>query len=98
VKKSAISLVLWARLATSLASAQGQAPCTKELGNAFLRPCQQWGKGVENQRKADLGNGTYLNPSYNHNVAYGFMSLGRAIHASGKDKVRFANLVYRALP
>lgn len=55
-------MALWATLAVSCASAQGRAPCTKELGNAFLRPCQQWAKGIENQRKADLGNGTYLNP------------------------------------
>jgi len=35
---------------------------------------------------------------YNHNVAYGFMSLRPAIYASGTGKVRFSNLVYRALP
>ncbi len=35
---------------------------------------------------------------YNHNVAYGFMSLRPAIYAAGKGKVRFAHLVYRALP
>ncbi len=35
---------------------------------------------------------------YHHNVAYGFMSLRPAIYASGMGKVRFANLVYRALP
>ncbi|MGV8837012.1 MAG: family 43 glycosylhydrolase, partial [Cellvibrio sp.] len=35
---------------------------------------------------------------YNHNVAYGFMSLRPAIYAAGKGKVRFSNLVYRALP
>lgn len=35
---------------------------------------------------------------YHHNVAYGFMSLRPAIYAAGKGKVRFSNLVYRALP
>lgn len=37
-------------------------PCTRELGNPFLRHCQDWARGVEQQRKADLGNGSYLNP------------------------------------
>ena len=36
--------------------------CTPHLGNAFLKHCQQWAQGIEGQRKADLGNGKYLNP------------------------------------
>ena len=35
---------------------------------------------------------------YHHNVAYGFMSLRPAIYAAGTGKVKFRNLVYRALP
>lgn len=35
---------------------------------------------------------------YHHNVAYGFMALRPAIYAAGTGKVKFRNLVYRALP
>jgi|GEM_PF-5211161 len=35
---------------------------------------------------------------YNHNVAYRLMSLRPTLYAAGKGKVRFSNLVYRALP
>jgi beta-xylosidase len=35
---------------------------------------------------------------YHHNVAYGFMSLRPALYAAGEGKVRFSNMVYRALP
>ncbi|WP_111642544.1 family 43 glycosylhydrolase [Marinimicrobium alkaliphilum] len=35
---------------------------------------------------------------YNHNVGHGFHSLKPAIYASGEGRVRFSNLVYRALP
>jgi beta-xylosidase len=35
---------------------------------------------------------------YHHNVAYGFHSLTPGIYAAGEGKVRFRNLVYRALP
>ena len=31
-------------------------------GGTENKPLLKWGTGVENQRKADLGNGTYLNP------------------------------------
>lgn len=44
------------------AQAQPAESCTKHLGNAFLRSCLTWATGVEGQRKADLGNGYYLNP------------------------------------
>ena len=58
------SLAWLSGLGLALASpvAPAAAPCTSELGNAFLRPCQQWAQGIEGQRKADLGNGYYLNP------------------------------------
>jgi xylan 1,4-beta-xylosidase len=36
--------------------------CVSYLGNSFLANCQTWAKGLEGQRKADLGNGYYLNP------------------------------------
>lgn len=35
-------------------------PVTNKLGNTSLNP--QWARGIEGQRKADLGNGTFLNP------------------------------------
>lgn len=45
-----------------LTSAQAASP----QATASLVPCipykPQWGRGIEGQRKADLGNGTYLNP------------------------------------
>lgn len=44
------------------ASSKNSEKCTPHLGNAFLRHCQTWATGIEGQRKADLGNGTYLNP------------------------------------
>src|SRR5690606_14672666 len=36
--------------------------CTEHLGISFLRHCQTWASTHEGQRKADLGDGTYLNP------------------------------------
>lgn len=42
--------------------AAAQTPCALQPGNAYLRPCQTWAQGVEGQRKADLGDGRYLNP------------------------------------
>ncbi|MBL4826196.1 MAG: family 43 glycosylhydrolase [Spongiibacteraceae bacterium] len=39
-----------------------QPECTEHLGNSFLRHCQQWAQSFQGQRKADLGNGYYLNP------------------------------------
>ena len=39
-----------------------QTPCAAQPGNAYQRPCQAWGQGPEGQRKADLGDGRYLNP------------------------------------
>jgi len=38
------------------------ADCQASPGNAYLRPCQTWAQGIEGQRKADLGDGRYLNP------------------------------------
>lgn len=43
-------------------AALAQTNCTKDVGNPYLRTCQQWTEGIEHQRKADLGNGFYLNP------------------------------------
>jgi beta-xylosidase len=59
---SAAVLLALSALAAPLAAAQNAVPCTRELGNPFLRHCQDWARGVEQQRKADLGNGSYLNP------------------------------------
>ena len=42
---TAVLLALSA-LATPFAAAQGSAPCTKELGNPFLRHCQDWARGL----------------------------------------------------
>lgn len=36
--------------------------CTDQPGLSFIRECQEWAKGFEGQRNADLGDGTYLNP------------------------------------
>jgi xylan 1,4-beta-xylosidase len=45
------------------ASEQVQAPgCSAITGAAGHRPASLWGAGYEGQRKADLGNGFYLNP------------------------------------
>lgn len=53
-----LSLVLgWA---SPLAAAE--PACAAQPGNAYLRPCQTWAQGIEGQRKADLGDGRYLNP------------------------------------
>ena len=38
------------------------ADCALPPGNAYLRPCQAWAQGIEGQRKADLGDGRFLNP------------------------------------
>lgn len=44
------------------ADANTTQDCSPHIGNAFLRPCQGWAPGFEGQRKADLGDGHYLNP------------------------------------
>ncbi|KQY88526.1 family 43 glycosylhydrolase [Pelomonas sp. Root1444] len=38
------------------------ADCADAPGQPYLRPCQPWPKGIEGQRKADMGDGRYLNP------------------------------------
>ncbi len=43
-------------------SAWAKEPCVKYLGNSFLPSCQKWTRGIEGQRKADMGDGYYLNP------------------------------------
>jgi xylan 1,4-beta-xylosidase len=45
---------------TSLATSRMN--CNLVGNQAYLRPCQDWARGVEGQRKADLGNGFFLNP------------------------------------
>ena len=37
-------------------------PCSPIPGHSFLPSCTEWPKGIEGQRKADLGQGQYLNP------------------------------------
>jgi xylan 1,4-beta-xylosidase len=44
------------------ADINSEPECVAFLGNAFLRNCQTWATTYEGQRKADLGDGTYLNP------------------------------------
>jgi len=44
------------------APASWSAVCSTTPGNPFLPSCTQWPRGIEGQRKADLGNGTYINP------------------------------------
>lgn len=55
-----LSLQLVLVLASPFAAAE--SPCAMQPGNAYVRPCQAWAEGVEGQRKADLGDGRYLNP------------------------------------
>ena len=66
-----LSNFFWRSLAGSLATlllllasplATAEPTCAQQPGNAYLRPCQSWGAGLEGQRKADLGDGRYLNP------------------------------------
>ncbi|MGM9484459.1 family 43 glycosylhydrolase [Roseateles sp. NT4] len=38
------------------------ADCADAPGQPYLPPCTPWPKGLEGQRKADLGDGHYLNP------------------------------------
>jgi len=42
-------------------AADKEAPAPARDGEG-CRPAPIWGHGIEGQRKADLGNGTYLNP------------------------------------
>ena len=56
------TLLLMASAAGYADNTRTQNQCTPHLGNAFLKHCQQWAQGIEDQRKADLGNGKYLNP------------------------------------
>jgi xylan 1,4-beta-xylosidase len=51
------ALCLWSGLAGA-----AEPDCSSTPGNSFLRPCQAWADGIEGQRRADLGNGFYLNP------------------------------------
>ncbi|MEH0166629.1 family 43 glycosylhydrolase [Roseateles microcysteis] len=43
-------------------AAQISEGCATVLGNAYLRPCLDNARGIEGQRRADLGDGRYLNP------------------------------------
>jgi beta-xylosidase len=38
------------------------ADCADAPGQPYLPPCKPWPKGIEGQRKADMGDGSYLNP------------------------------------
>jgi len=44
------------------ASARAAADCAAAPGLPYLPPCTPWPQGIEGQRKADLGDGRYLNP------------------------------------
>ncbi|ARU28367.1 family 43 glycosylhydrolase [Cellvibrio sp. PSBB006] len=58
-----LALVLSACHSTpQYASHVSEKDCTEHLGISFLRHCQTWATTHEGQRKADLGDGTYLNP------------------------------------
>jgi len=43
-------------------SAAWAADCADAPGQPYLPPCKPWPKGIEGQRKADRGDGFYLNP------------------------------------
>jgi beta-xylosidase len=38
------------------------ADCADAPGQPYLPPCQPWPQGIEGQRKADMGDGRFLNP------------------------------------
>ena len=42
--------------------AWGAGDCADAPGQPYLPPCQPWPRGVEGQRRADRGDGRYLNP------------------------------------
>ncbi len=61
----AVSALLCGGYVCSAAAASDDCTPVEEAirsQNKFLKPCQDWQRGIENQRKADLGNGFYLNP------------------------------------
>ena len=43
-------------------SAAWAADCADVPGQPYLPPCQPWPQGIEGQRKADMGDGRFLNP------------------------------------
>jgi len=49
-------------LLAGLAPALADADCATEPGIAYLPPCRPWPQGIEGQRQADRGDGSYLNP------------------------------------
>jgi len=49
-------------LALLAASPAWAADCADAPGQPYLPPCRPWPKGIEGQRKADRGDGRYLNP------------------------------------
>jgi xylan 1,4-beta-xylosidase len=57
-----VSLARRELLALLAAPSAWAADCTDTPGLPYLPPCKPWPKGVEGQRKADQGDGHYLNP------------------------------------
>lgn len=62
MRRRALCLGLAAGSLPALAQESGPEDCARAPGSPFLRPCQDWGRGPEGQRRADLGDGRYLNP------------------------------------
>lgn len=62
-RRDAIKLSLGGTLAgTALASVVLPEPVAAKTAATTVSPKDVWARGIEGQRKADLGNGTYLNP------------------------------------
>jgi beta-xylosidase len=57
-----VSLARRELLALLAAPSAWAADCTDTPGLPYLPPCKPWPKGMEGQRKADQGDGHYLNP------------------------------------
>lgn len=47
---------------TRLPQPPSREACSPLFGNPFLKPCGDWAPGIEGQRRADLGDGRFLNP------------------------------------
>lgn len=54
--------LLYLSTAVQVAPEPHSVDCVPAIGVTFLRNCQHWAIGHEGQRKADLGDRTYLNP------------------------------------
>src|SRR6476469_4624850 len=63
-RREALGVLLWASgaAATAAAPASAKAASSKPAASACAADVTGWGSGFEGQRKADRGDGTFLNP------------------------------------